>query len=251
MIDTVRVVLHHRRLVFGTPAGLALLVVIVSLLWWRTYSVWASFFPQSTPSALAGLAGVASQFGFALPGADQSESPDFYAALITSPQVLRAVVESDYVLLADGEATRGNLVTHYKIRSGTPEEGREKAVKRLRNNISVSVGLKTGVVTFVVKDHSAPIALAIAERALALVNDFNLTSRQTQMQLSARLSRANPLRPRKNSGRPKITFRTSCSAIETTRAHRNWPFNTITPARCSYATGGLHQPDASARTIQD
>ena len=130
LIDTVRVVLHHRRLVFGTPAGLALLVVIVSLLWWRTYSVSASFVPQSTPSALAGLAGVASQFGFALPGADQSESPDFYAALITSPQVLRAVVESDYVLLADGEATRGNLVTHYKIRSGTPEEGREKAVNR-------------------------------------------------------------------------------------------------------------------------
>jgi len=180
LVVAARIVLEQRRLVFGLPLALATLAVIVSLLWFRTYSASASFVPQSTPGALSGLASLASQYGVTLPGSDQSETPDFYADLLTSSQVLRAVVETNYDLLVDGDSLKGNLISFYGISESTPERSREKAVKKLRDHLTVSVGLKTGVVTLVVRARSAPLALAIAQRALECVNTFNLQSRQSQ-----------------------------------------------------------------------
>lgn len=180
LLEAARIVLEYRRLAFGIPAGLATLVVVVSLLSSRTYSVLASFVPQATPSVLSGLAGLAGQYGVALPGTDQSESPEFYAALLTSAQVLRGVVESNYDFVSGSDTLRGNLIALFNIRKTPLERGREEAVKNLRDNITVSIGLKTGVVSLIVRARYAPLALAITKRTLKGVNDFNLLSRQSQ-----------------------------------------------------------------------
>jgi uncharacterized protein involved in exopolysaccharide biosynthesis len=180
LLPLLNTLLRRRGLVFGAPLGLAGIVVVIGLLLPRTYTASASFAPQSSSGAMSRLTGLAAQFGIAVPTDDPTQSPDFYADLLQSGQLLRAMVESTYVFESAGDTVRGNLVAIYDIDAGGPGRSREEAVKRLGQDLRVSSDLKTGVVTLSVEAKAPELARQLAERALALVNSFNLRTRQTQ-----------------------------------------------------------------------
>jgi uncharacterized protein involved in exopolysaccharide biosynthesis len=87
LIRLINIVLDRRSLVAATSLLLFVLVVVVTLLLPRTYTVESSFTPQSErlPS---NLAGIAAQFGVALPSADAGANPDFYVELLKSRRIL-------------------------------------------------------------------------------------------------------------------------------------------------------------------
>ncbi|MGH7704177.1 MAG: hypothetical protein ACREMO_13870, partial [Gemmatimonadales bacterium] len=141
------VLLQYRRLVFGLPVLIASLLVAGSLLWHRRYVSSTSFMPQATatnPSRLLG--GLAAQLGVAFPTGDPGQSPNFYADLLTSRDILQAVVETHYEFQSGGETISGNLVELFQERGRTYEKRRDRAVRDLRDAIAVNTGLKTNVV---------------------------------------------------------------------------------------------------------
>ncbi|MEO8636432.1 MAG: GNVR domain-containing protein [Gemmatimonadales bacterium] len=180
VLPLVNALLRQRRLLLLLPLSLAVLVVAVGLVLPRSYTAGASFAPQSAGGSLSSLTGLAAQFGIAVPTDDAANSPDFYADLLRSGQLLRKMVDSAYVYVDHADTVRATLVQVYEIDESTPERSREKAVKRLGQQMQISTDLKTGVVTVAVQAPAADLAEQLTRYALDLVNGFNLRTRQTR-----------------------------------------------------------------------
>jgi uncharacterized protein involved in exopolysaccharide biosynthesis len=172
----------RRRVLFARISALLFVMVVgVGLLLPRSYTTTASFVPTSTSNGLSRIAGYAAQLGLSLPASgDAGQSSDFYVELLRSPQILRALVGASYTVVDQADTLQGTLVDLYAIREDTPERSRETAVRRLGENMTLSASLRTGVVTLRARSRYPALALQISRRALGLVDEFNVGTRQSE-----------------------------------------------------------------------
>jgi uncharacterized protein involved in exopolysaccharide biosynthesis len=142
-----------------------------------TYSSTATFVPQGAPDpGQAGIRTLAGQFGVSLGGANQAQSPEFYADLLRSRVVL-APVASDTLTLPGRRSEK--LLDILGIHAPTKERSVELGVRALQGMLGTAISRETGVLTVTVTTGSPQLSLAIAERVTAGVNAFNLRKRQT------------------------------------------------------------------------
>jgi uncharacterized protein involved in exopolysaccharide biosynthesis len=123
---------------------------------------------------------LAAQFGVAVPGTDRAQTPDFYAALVSSRVILDSVAFEPYDFNVDGRPFHGDLIELNRIAGSTEADRQYAALRDLQAAISINVGVKTGIVSFTVRARWAPLAALMADRILKRVADFNLHSKQTQ-----------------------------------------------------------------------
>lgn len=181
LLELVNALLRHWRPALGLTLGTALAAVAVVLILPNKYTTTASFTPESGQQRqLSRLSGLASQFGFSLPGGATGESPSFYAELVRSEAVLKQVVTTEYSVPEDDGTGEADLVQIFEVRGQTPAIRVEKAARRLRDLTDVSTGVETGVVTLSVTTRWPELSAAIGQRLIELVNQFNLDRRQSQ-----------------------------------------------------------------------
>lgn len=172
------------------------------------YTAGGSFYPQSTPtSALAGLTGIAAQFGVNVAQGDPSQSPLFYVDLLTSRPVLSAIVDSAYTFRRDRQLVTARLVDLLDVSGSSAGERRENTIRAVRQQITVAADPRTGVVRFSVRTKWPELSFQLANRLLDLVNQFNLASQQDQADAQRRF-----LEGRVESSRAEL--RTSEVALE-------------------------------------
>lgn len=180
LLDIAEFLLTHRNRLASWTVLAVLVTVLVTLVTPGHYTTTASFIPSSGQSSLGNLAALAGQFGVSVPGEDPTQSPDFYADILTGQPALRAIVGTTYAV-ADGDSTASvSLVRYYDVSGDTPAEEVDNAVEELRDDFKVTVDATTGTVTIAVRSRHADLAAAIADRALAWVDTFNLTTRRHQ-----------------------------------------------------------------------
>jgi uncharacterized protein involved in exopolysaccharide biosynthesis len=187
LLAVVNVLLRHRGLVIGTALALAALVCTVTLLRARTYTAHATLTPQ-TRRPTAGLSGLAAQFGFSLPVPDGGQSPAFYADLLTSRQILGAVVDTRFEFPSDSGMARGRLVDIYRSKGATPALRRENAILQLGTRVQATTVQKTGVIDLAVTERNPVQAKLETERLIGLLNQYNLVTRQTQASAERRFT---------------------------------------------------------------
>lgn len=180
LVQLLNILLRRRRLIVAVPLGIAVLLVVVGLLQRRTYTVSATFVPQSANVGPSQLAGLAAQFGVSVGTQRTGESLDFYAALVRSPALQRALVTTDYLVPSGVDTLRGSLIDIFEIEADTPRLAEEQATKQLRRGYGVSTNDRAGLASISVKTHYPELSLAITERALDLINQFNQETRQSQ-----------------------------------------------------------------------
>lgn len=148
----------------------------------RTWSSVTSFVPQAADSPnLARLSGLAAQLGLGGLAGRPGQSPDFYADLLVSRQVLGKLVDRPYLVPGDGgRPDTLRLPDVLDVGGRTEAERRENAIRDLRRSISVTTGLKTGIVQAIVSLPNAEVSRSVAEQMVQQLNDFNLRTRQTQ-----------------------------------------------------------------------
>lgn len=189
LIEIANVLLRYRRIIVLLPVLFASVVGVRTFLQPRTYAASASFMPQIAESRSgSGAVALARQFGVNIGGGDRSGgSPQFYADLLQTREVLRKAVETEYRVedteLGERHAT---LVELYEVEGTSLKPAWHMGVKRLRGDLTVSVGRETGVIRLAISAFAPDLAEQILERLLALVNDFNLESRQSQAQEEGR-----------------------------------------------------------------
>jgi uncharacterized protein involved in exopolysaccharide biosynthesis len=176
-----RLIRRERRLVVACGVGLAIVVAVLVLLWPREYTSTAVFMPQSSDETLSRLSGIAAEFGLTVPTADPGDSPAFYASLLTSRDILRAVVLTSYPLSArPGDSARATLVELYRVDGESPAIRRDKAVKRFLKDLDIETYRETELIRIEVTTPWPMVSQGAAQRLLDLVSRFNLTTRQTQ-----------------------------------------------------------------------
>lgn len=176
----VRVLELRRRLasVCVVCAGVA-----VAFIMWqgRTYTSHVSFLPASSDASMSALAGLASQVGLAVGTGQGQDSPDFYVDFLSSDQLLGRLALGRYPVRARGGSVADTTLLDYlQVGSGDSAARVATAIKVLRAHLRASSSATSGVVTLLSTFDDGYLAQAVAARALALVNEFNVASRQTQ-----------------------------------------------------------------------
>ncbi|MDP2529451.1 MAG: GNVR domain-containing protein [Candidatus Palauibacterales bacterium] len=188
-LEAANVLLRHWRLVVGVPLALAFVVGLVGLLRPREYTSGASFMPNQGSSNNSALAGIAAQFGVNI-GAQAGNSPEFYADLLNSHDLLRSAVLSRYASSRGGAAAADSgaasstgwrdLVQIWEVSAGDSARSVEKAITLLGRRMTVGVRSQTGVVEVAVHTRDPSLSRQITSRLIDLVNTFNLETRQSQ-----------------------------------------------------------------------
>ncbi len=145
----------------------------------RVYMSSATFIPQGSQGGTSGLALAASQFGFNVPSAAGGWGPPMYVELIRSRALLEPIA-LDTVVVAEEGGRRMALMDLLQIKAPTRERAVTTAVGALNGMIAANEEKKIGGVTVSVKTKWPSVSLALANRLVHRVNQFNLDTRKSQ-----------------------------------------------------------------------
>lgn len=175
------------RMVLAT-LGVAILGAIVALLVLPpVYRVQVSFVTGGSAAGKlsgalggSGLMGLASQLGVS-PGGEPGESPLFYSELLGSRELLTRLLESRFPdPRTANPSDSARLVDILRLRSSDPARRMELGVKLLTRSITAESDVKTNLTKVEVDAEWPALSAQIANRALALVNNFNLEQRASR-----------------------------------------------------------------------
>lgn len=185
-LEVVRaLVRRHGRWLAAVSLGLGVLVVVAGLVPRREWEVESSFLPQSRrPSG--NLSQLAAQFGVVAPSADGQQTPQFFADLITSRELLHRVA----IRPLDVPGGRLALDTLLGVTLEDSARREDEVVRRLGLRVETEVSPKTGVVTVRVRLPHAAGAHALSQRLLGLLDEFNRDTRRSQSASERRFTEA-------------------------------------------------------------
>jgi uncharacterized protein involved in exopolysaccharide biosynthesis len=173
---------ERRTILIGAGIGVLIGLAIASLRK-PTFTSSFSFVPQAGQDAgRSGLANLAGQFGILLgTGQAQAQSPQFYADLLESRELLAPIAADTFV---DGRNEQRRVaLTEFLGTAGTDSVAViHETVRVLRDKVvsSTVATRSTGVVTVNIRTKSPGVSLGIAQQLLMRLNEFNLRTRQSQ-----------------------------------------------------------------------
>lgn len=185
MLRIVTILLRYRRTVLIPPVTISIIVLMLGLAKTRTFTAETVFVAHATQEGRA--AQLAGQFSSLLGIANApSESPEFYAELIRSPEILRKLLSDSVVARGRDDQERFRRVTVLsvlQIEGATDDVRAARGVEWLRNRISASTSPATGTVHVSVTTPWPDVSQFIAERIVAMVGEFNRGTRQSRAAL--------------------------------------------------------------------
>ncbi len=182
MLGLLTLGLRRLRLLVGFPLAVGVAALVISLVVAKRYAAESRFMPETESQMPSEMAGLAAEFGLT-PPTSQGESLAFYAELLRSNELLRAVVRTQYEfpIRQGADTLRGDLLSLYRIDGDSPAERLQNGVLRLReNDIAVIPKPTANLVGLRTLAPWPALAEALNLRMLALVNRFNLERRQSR-----------------------------------------------------------------------
>ena len=170
------------RLVAAVTAATIALTLLATVVIAPVYRSTSSFVANAggglkLPAGLAGLSGIASQLGVSA-GVDPSESPAFYTQLLQSRELLTRLVLSRYRdPRSASPADSATLIQLFDIKKRDQRRALELAIKRASKKLRATADLKTNLVTLTGDAEWPELSAAMVNRAVGLVNAFNLEQR--------------------------------------------------------------------------
>lgn len=179
--------IRRRRMIATCGAVGCVLALGVSLVLPSMYTAETTFTPEVSSSSalsgslagLAGLAGLASQLQLS-PASLSGASPDFFAQVVHSREVLKAALDTPFPDPNDPAHRPRRLMDLLDVSGKTPRDRLERAIKKLGKRVDVAIDRRTGIITLSVKQRSPTLAAGVANRVVELVNELNLQRRQVQ-----------------------------------------------------------------------
>lgn len=173
------VLIRHRRLI-GAFALVGFVFGLASgLLSTRVYTSRATFIPQGSdggPSSVASAAGV---FGIRVLSSSHAWGPPLYAELLRSRDLLEPIL-FDTVTVAERGGRRVTVMELLGIEAPTLPQRVDLGVRALAGKVAVSEEPALDAVRVSVTTEWPSVSLALAERLVTGVNEFNSKTRKSQ-----------------------------------------------------------------------
>lgn len=169
--------LRYIRVIVLSGVAFGVVACALALLRGNTYVARGAFIPEGVSGSASSLAGIASQIGVSLPGDDGSASVQFYAALVQSREIKRALVQTAFEKAPDGP--KRSLIDIWDVSGKSAVERELRAMREVDDKMIVRGDIQTGIVSLSIKDHHPLLAESIIRRVLELVNDFNVRKRSS------------------------------------------------------------------------
>lgn len=167
----------RRRLVIG----MATVGICCGVIWWaltpRTWTANARFVPQVRRGAQSQpLNAITAQLGISVPSGDAMNSPQFYADLVLSREVLRAVLAGRVAVSGEDSVALLTLVQRWK----KPSISQDDALQYLADAVGSAVAPRTGVVSVTVTLRDRKAAVSGLNAILAELDRYNRDRRRSQ-----------------------------------------------------------------------
>ncbi len=178
--DLLTPVVRRWRLIVGLPLTTGVGGVLLAFLLPPAYTAKTTFIPAvGTGSSLPpGLSGLVGQLGVTLGNAN-SLSPDFFAEVLRSRELLEATLLSSFDDPSHHGAKRPLL--DLLAQSGKTEQERlDNGVRYVEDHISQRVDRRTGIVTLAFVARWSTLAADVANRMVELLDKFNLERLRSQ-----------------------------------------------------------------------
>lgn len=179
MLRAVNACLRRWRLFVYIPLLIAAAAVALTVTQPARYTARGTIMPQGGSSEM-GMSGLAQRFGFAMPGASNTVSPEFYVLLMRSDGLLRQLVDAEYQVGDPLYPAPVSLAELFGVEAEVPAVRVEEAITALRDRLAVSVDDKTGVVRLAATTRWPELSQRLADDLIQLVHEFNIERRQTQ-----------------------------------------------------------------------
>lgn len=188
LLDLLLVVIEYRRIVLAAALAGAVLAGAASLTSRRQFLSVAAFVPEEGTSGVSGFAATARQLGLSLPGGSKGWSPALYVEVLKSRQMLESIARDTVVVEEEG-GRRVAMLDLLEVTGPTAERRLARGVLHLdREVVRVSESRNVGSVTVRARTPWASVSQAIVRRLLERVNEYNLSTRQSQASAEARFA---------------------------------------------------------------
>lgn len=172
------VVLRWRRTIVAMGLSGAVLGLAWGLLSPRIYVSDATFIPQGSEAGVSGLSLVKSQLGIVMPSTGATWGPPLYVELLRSTSLLEPIALDTVVVTEEG-GRRVAIMDLLKVEGTTSERRAEATVRALKAIVRASEEKTIGAVRLSVSTRWPSVSLALAERLVHSVNQFNLQTRKS------------------------------------------------------------------------
>jgi uncharacterized protein involved in exopolysaccharide biosynthesis len=193
----VRAGMRHRRLVIAVSLISAVVFVVPSFLFSRSYTAASSFMVESPNNSAQRFLGMAAQLGIALPSGT-SDALETYTALAQSRVILQDVARKRYRLVRRGlfgDTRVGTYAEVNRIEEPDSVKRMQTALRLLHSHMGVGSDPKSRMIFISTSAPSAEMAETLNQNILTSIAQFDLQKRQTRAGaekafLGARLSEA-------------------------------------------------------------
>lgn len=179
------VLLRWRRVIIALGIGAGLWGLIQGLTSERVYKASATFVPQSSEAGPSGFAAAASQLGIRVPAGGGGWGPAQYISLLKSRALLEPIALDTVTVVEEGRR-RASVMDIFGIQAPTPQRRLVRAVQTLGSIIVAEENKTLGAVTVSVTTSWPSVSLALVERVVARVSQFNRETRRSQAQAERR-----------------------------------------------------------------
>lgn len=173
------VLLRWRRTIIALGIVGGAVGLLTGLLTTRVYQSSAKFLPQVPEGNASGLALMASQFGIRVPTSGSGWTAPVYVELLRSRALLEPIALDSVVVVEEG-GRRVALMDLLRVDAPTPERRADRAVRALAEIVKSREVRALGAVEVVVTTRWPSVSLALAERLVRGVNEFNVETRKSQ-----------------------------------------------------------------------
>lgn len=191
------IALHWRCIVLASLIGLVL-GGLASVVPARRYTASMTFIPQSSAEASASgsLALAASQLGLRMPTAGGAWGPAVYTEVIISREILGPLAR-DSVQVAEQGGQWIPIADLLRVRGTDVAVRTQRTVKELRKIIAASEMKRLGAVKVTVTTRWPSVSFALTRRLLDDLNQFNLSTRQSQAKAERQFAETQSERARR------------------------------------------------------
>lgn len=169
--------LRWRRTIIALAVAGGVLGVAKGLTTTRVYKSGATFIPQGSESGASGLSVAAGQLGVRL--ANMSWGPAMYVQVLRSRALLEPLA-LDTLVVAEQGGRRVAVMDLFQIKAATPPLRVDRAIASLLGFVRAEEVRSLGAVRLSVTTPWASVSLALAEKLVRGVNEFDFKTRKSQ-----------------------------------------------------------------------